>query len=136
MCPQNFSKYCVPRIFVESGATKKTVPYLNGERQGSEIVYYESGVIREATPYVESLENGSRHGYYESGNPEFILSFSNGNLAGPYTYFWESNGVIQYLTNYSNNLENGERKFYLETGELFSCEVLTDGVVTGDCVPE
>ena len=72
----------IRKLYHESGALWREIPYENGKKCGVEKYYHESGALWREIPY----ENGEKHGiaktYYESGPLHWVTPYVNGKIHG------------------------------------------------------
>lgn len=145
--------------FYENGMKEMEGKYVKGVLDGSWRHYTPKGLVEmqvlydKGTVVKKKYENGTFEDHYDSGIPKSEYSYSDGELDGPFTEWYDQGSFIQVPTSkedqemgvmyrekldgtqikrqgdYSNGKLEGEVIYYTEKGLIEKIEVYEDGVL-------
>lgn len=72
----------VTQEFYWSGANKKSVVWINGQRDGSAQAWYDNGKQQWQKSYLKGKKDNTWRLFYSDGNPWIILAYKDGELEG------------------------------------------------------
>lgn len=114
----------------EDGKERSITEYLNGAKNGKELIWYYSGQLYSVRFYKNGFKDSVHTGYWPNGNKKFEYCFSDGNYDGFFKE-WYEDGNISVWFNYKNGKENGSQKGWRDNGELFINYVVKNGKIYG-----
>lgn len=111
------------RYYYESGNTRGTLMFEDGDPVGKAILYYdeEDGGTKAQAEYEDGEIEGDYLEYYSNGKPKTRISYSEGKPDGDAVFYYDS-GNIKIEGSYSEGQKEGKWKHYTETGDLLDKE--------------
>ena len=96
---------------------KKVTNYINGKKNGPELVFNERGYLDGVTEY----RNDEYHGLvavYRNGRTISETNYANGVMHGAYKIYDDSRGKIQRSGYFKNGKQHGEQLYFDDQGNI------------------
>jgi len=103
--------------FYSSGQQQYQCHYLNGLKEGCEVLWYPSGSVKSQTSYKNGKIDGWHQEFYENGSPMSQGLYQLGHRQGHFQW-WYGNEQIRLSTSYSDDVLDGPWTEYYENGVI------------------
>ena len=108
----------VEKIYNENGQIQAINPINEeGVFDGLGFIFYPSGAIEKEIPYVQGEKNGTEKRYYEDGTLKGQLSYSKGRKRGIEQVFFPS-GELKMQQKWEEDARQGDVEVYYPSGDI------------------
>ncbi len=113
----------------ETGAISRTVPMVNGKKQGMMKDFYPDGKLMAERWFENGLQSGRTVIYYPTGKIKEVQYFQGGQQTSGDT-LWYENNQIQFAVTFKENKKHGYLRKWDTTGVLiFESKYVMDTLV-------
>lgn len=121
---------CTVYFDLEKTRVSAVIPYLDGLKEGVEILYHDNGNVKLETLYRQDIRNGEQREYASSGYLDRATPYVD-NWEEGMAYSYYPDGTVASEMPYANGKKHGEWKTYYPSGALKSEETYENGQRVG-----